>query len=43
MEKIELGTPDGAVENFEKIAKLFPQVVTEVENTDCLFQARAFN
>ena len=34
MEKIELGTPDGAVENIEKIAKLFPQVVTEVENTD---------
>lgn len=34
MEKIELGTPDGAVENIEKIARLFPQVVTEVENTD---------
>lgn len=34
MEKIELGTPDGAVENIEKIAKLFPQVVIEVENTD---------
>ena len=34
MEKIELGTPDGAVENIEKIAELFPQVVTEVENTD---------
>ena len=34
MEKIELGTPDGAVENIEKIAKLFPQVVTEVESTD---------
>lgn len=34
MEKIELGTPDGAVENIEKIAKLFPQVVTEVEKTD---------
>jgi site-specific DNA-methyltransferase (adenine-specific) len=34
MEKIELGTPDGAVENIEKIAKLFPQAVTEVENTD---------
>lgn len=34
MEKIELGTLDGAVENIEKIAKLFPQVVTEVENTD---------
>ena len=34
MEKIKLGTPDGAVENIEKIAELFPQVVTEVENTD---------
>ena len=34
MEKIELGTPDGAVENIEKITELFPQVVTEVENTD---------
>lgn len=34
MEKIELGTPDGAVENIERIAELFPQVVTEVENTD---------
>lgn len=34
MEKIELGTPDGAVENIEKVAELFPQVVTEVENTD---------
>lgn len=32
MEKIELGTPDGAVENIEKIAELFPQVMTEVEN-----------
>lgn len=40
MEKIELGTPDGAVENIEKIAELFPQVVTEVENTDGEF-ARA--
>ena len=28
MEKIELGTPDGTVENIERIAELFPQVVT---------------
>ena len=34
MEKIEMGTPNGAVENIEKIAELFPQVVTEVENAD---------
>ena len=34
MEKIEMGTPDGAVENIEKIAELFPQVMTEVENAD---------
>ena len=34
MEKIELGTPDGTVENIERIAELFPQVMTEVENTD---------
>ena len=34
MEKIELGTPDGTVENIERIAELFPQVVTEVENAD---------
>lgn len=34
MEKIELGTPDGAVKNIEKIAKLFPQAVTEVETAD---------
>ena len=34
MEKIELGTPDGAVENIEKIAELFPQVMTEVETAD---------
>ena len=32
MEKIELGTPDGAAENIERIAELFPQVVTEVQN-----------
>ncbi len=34
MEKIELGTPDGTVENVERIAELFPQVVTEVQGTD---------
>lgn len=34
MEKIELGTPDGTVENIERLAELFPQVVTEVENAD---------
>lgn len=34
MDKIELGTPEGTVENIDKIAELFPQVVTEVENAD---------
>lgn len=34
MEKIELGTPDGTTENIERIAELFPQVVTEVQNSD---------
>lgn len=32
MEKIELGTPDGTVENVERLAELFPQVVTEVQS-----------
>ena len=32
MDKIALGTPDGAVENIELLGKLFPQVVTETEN-----------
>lgn len=32
MDKIELGTPDGVAENVERLGKLFPQVVTEVEN-----------
>ena len=32
MDKIELGTPEGTAENIDKIAKLFPQVMTEVEN-----------
>lgn len=34
MDKIELGTPEGTAENIDKIAELFPQVVTEVENAD---------
>lgn len=34
MEKIELGTPDGAMENIDRLAELFPQVVTEVQNED---------
>lgn len=40
MDKIELGTPEGTAENIDKIAELFPQVVTEVENADGKF-ARA--
>ena len=32
MDKIELGTPEGTAENIDKIAELFPQVMTEVEN-----------
>ena len=31
MNKIELGTPDGTAENIDKLGKLFPQAVTEVE------------
>lgn len=34
MEKIEPGTPDGTVENVERLAELFPQVVTEVQGAD---------
>lgn len=34
MDKIELGTPEGTAEIIDKIAELFPQVVTEVENAD---------
>lgn len=33
MDKIELGTPDGVAENVERLGELFPQVVTEVENS----------
>ena len=32
MNKIELGTTDGTEENIERLAELFPQVVTEVAN-----------
>lgn len=32
MEKIELGTPGGVAENIDKLAELFPQVITEIEN-----------
>lgn len=32
MDKIELGTADGATENIERLAALFPQVITEVED-----------
>ena len=34
MEKIIPGTPDGTEENVERIAGLFPGVVTEVEGAD---------
>lgn len=34
MNKIELGTSDGAIENTKRITELFPQVVTEVRNSD---------
>ncbi len=34
MGKIELGTPEGTTENIDKIAELFPQVMTEVENDE---------
>lgn len=34
MNKIELGTSDGAAENIKRITELFPQVVTEVRNSD---------
>lgn len=33
MDKIELGTADGTAENIERLAALFQQVITEVENT----------
>ncbi len=34
MDRIELGTPDGVAENVERLAELFPQVMTEVENDE---------
>lgn len=34
MEKIKLGTQDGMAENIDKIAELFPQAVTEIEDTE---------
>lgn len=38
MRKIELSTPDGAVENINKLTELFPQVATEVQNGDGEFE-----
>lgn len=34
MNKIEMATTDGTAENIGKIAELFPQVVTEVQNSN---------
>lgn len=34
VERIKPGTPDGTEENVERIAELFPEVVTEVEDAD---------
>ena len=34
MEKLELGTPDLTSENIEKIAELFPQVISEAMNEE---------
>lgn len=34
MEKIETSTPDITEENIEKVIELFPQVATEIENSD---------
>ncbi len=34
MDKIALGTPDGTEENVERIAEMFPQVVTEVKDDE---------
>ena len=38
MNKIEMATTDGAVENIGKLTELFPQVVTEVQNSDGEFE-----
>lgn len=34
VERIKPGTPDGTEENVERLAELFPEVVTEVEDAD---------
>ena len=34
VERIKPGTPDGTEENVERIAEVFPEVVTEVEGAD---------
>ena len=34
MDRIKPGTPDGTGENVERMAELFPEVVTEVEDAD---------
>lgn len=34
MDRIVPGTPDGTEENVERLAELFPEVVTEVEDSD---------
>ncbi len=34
MDRIVSGTPDGTEENVERLAELFPEVVTEVEDAD---------
>ena len=34
MKKIQLDTSDGAIENINRIAEIFPQVLTEVERED---------
>ena len=38
MNKIEMATTDGTAENIGKLAELFPQVVTEVQNSDGGFE-----
>lgn len=38
MNKIEMATTDGTVENIGKLAELFPQVVTEVQNSNGEFK-----
>ena len=38
IEKIELGTTDGIAENIERVAELFPQVITEVQDENGKFE-----